>query len=642
MERWEIRPSPNAEDPQRHLLLLKGGVADVAAVLKKFGALCGRPTPLDGDEFNLSFVLHKVTPEVSEKLNDWLGKMAPKPVQAAAADAAASPPSQPAPIPTPAGLPPIPEMPPMPGIPPMPTLAPASNAAPLQPSLEPPPPPLSGIPSASVLKPPTDILPPIPMPPGMTPPPPPPPAAMPPAKEPLISLGPEAAFTPPAPMSPPPAPMPTPAPQAVQPPPTEVRMATPAAAPAAAEAAGAAPIAVNPASTALTDELRPDWTFETLLVGAYNRFAHAAAMSVVTSPGSMYNPLFLYGVPGTGKSHLLYAIASNMSKGLGTSSLLVTSGARLSRVVTAAAASGNMAAIDKKVADSKAIFVDDIHLLAITDQNKDLLAKIFKSFFDRSQQVVITSMYPPKALGTLEEALKFTFSKGWSVDLKIPSPNVQRDLVAAVADRVGAQLSGDEIGQLADKLILWGYPDMSLWTRRIATLRKIRTAAGQPSPLMDLLRIIYEPITIGSEAPPVSTAAATFSPPGAPAGAEPLAIVVPKGQQGLGEYAATLFLDTGVKNGFARPYRYAMMGTYDAMQQVGVPFQIADMCHRAGVSRALVVGPGADSPLAARANEFGHAVRRILDSSGVATGWVPHAQVHLAAHYVNAHLDFER
>ncbi|MBI2787975.1 MAG: ATP-binding protein [Elusimicrobia bacterium] len=641
MDRWEIRPSPNAEDPQRHLLLLKGGVADVAAVLKKFGALCGRPTPLDGDEYNLSFVLHKVTPEVSEKLNDWLGKMAPKPAPAPVTP----PPPTPAPAPTPApqaviDSPKANQLPPMPAIPPIPTLAPASSAAPLQPSLEPPPPPLSGIPSASVLKPPTDILPPIPMPPGMTPPPPPPPAAMPPAKEPLISLGPEAAFTPPAPMSPPPAP----APAAV--PPTEVRMATPAPAPtpapAAAEAAGAAPVAVNPASTALTDELRPDWTFETLLVGAYNRFAHAAAMSVVTSPGSMYNPLFLYGVPGTGKSHLLYGIASNMSKGLGTSSLLVTSGARLSRAVSAAAASGTMAAIDKKVADSKAIFVDDIHLLAITDQNKDLLAKIFKSFFDRSQQVVITSMYPPKALGTLEEALKFTFSKGWSVDLKIPSPNVQRDLVAAVADRVGAQLSGDEIGQLADKLILWGYPDMSLWTRRIATLRKIRAAANQPSPLMDLLRIIYEPITIGSEAPPVSTAAATFSPPGAPAGAEPLAIVVPKGQQGLGEYAATLFLETGTKNGFTRPYRYAMMGTYDAMQQVGVPFQIADMCHRAGVTRALVVGPGADSPLAARANEFGHAVRRILDSSGVATGWVPHAQVHIAAHYVNAHLDFDR
>ncbi len=409
-----------------------------------------------------------------------------------------------------------------------------------------------------------------------------------------------------------------------------------------APAATPVPVGVNPAAMSLTDELTADWTFETLLVGAYNRFAHAAAMSVVTSPGSMYNPLFLYGVPGTGKSHMMYAIATSISKGLGSASIMVTSGARLSRAISAAAASGGTAAIDKKIADSKALFVDDIHLLSITDQNKDLLAKVFKSFFDRSQQVVITSMYPPKALCTLEEALKFQFSKGWSVDLKIPSPNIQRDLVSAVADRMGAQLSGDEIGQFADKLTLWGYQDLSLWTRRLATLRKMRTAAAQAGPLMDLLRLIYEPITIGSEAPAVSTAGTTFTPPPAAAGSEPLAIIVPKGQEGLGAYAAAQFVDAGAKNGFTRTYSYALMETYDAMQPVGVPFQIAHLCHRAGVTRALVVGPGADSPLAPRANEFGHAVRHILDSSGVATGWVPHHQIQIASHYINAHLDFER
>ena len=251
-------------------------------------------------------------------------------------------------------------------------------------------------------------------------------------------------------------------------------------------------------------------------------------------------------------------------------------------------------------------------------------------------------MYPPKALGTLEEALKFTFSKGWSVDLKIPSPNIQRDLISAVNDRIGSQLNGDEIGQLADKLTMWGYQDLTLWAKRIAALRRMRATSGTPAPLMDLLRLIYEPITIGSEAPPVSTAGSTFAPPPAPPGSEPLAIIVPKGQDGLGAYAANLFYDLGGKNGFTNTYAHALTETYDAMQQVGVPFQIADMCHRAGVTRALIVGPNAESPLAPRAAEFGHAVRHILHSSGVATGWIPHSQLHIAAHYVNAHLDFER
>ena len=626
MDRWVIRAAPSMDDPKRHLLLLRGGVADVAAVLKKFGALCGRPTPLEGDEYNLSFVLHKVTPEIREKLDDWLGQISPKPAAA------------PAPDPTPV---PAPAMPALAAVPPpapaIPSLAPA--IPPPAPAIPPPAPALAGIPSAASLRPPSSSLPEIPPPPagGLVI-----PAA--PVKEPLISLGPEVPIIPPPPPAPfaaPPAGV-VPAPRPVEPPPTEMRMATPAPAASAPEPVPAAVAALSAESASLTDELRADWTFETLLVGAYNRFAHAAAMSVVTSPGSMYNPLFLYGVPGTGKSHMLYAIATSMSKGLGSASLLMTSGARLSRAVSAAAARGSMAAIDKKVADSKAIFVDDIHLLAVTDQNKELLAKLFKSFFDRGQQVVITSMYPPKALGTLEEALKFTFSKGWSVDLKIPSPNIQRDLISAVNDRIGSQLNGDEIGQLADKLTMWGYQDLTLWAKRIAALRRMRATSGTPAPLMDLLRLIYEPITIGSEAPPVSTAGSTFAPPPAPPGSEPLAIIVPKGQDGLGAYAANLFYDLGGKNGFTNTYAHALTETYDAMQQVGVPFQIADMCHRAGVTRALIVGPNAESPLAPRAAEFGHAVRHILHSSGVATGWIPHSQLHIAAHYVNAHLDFER
>ncbi|UPT74445.1 MAG: DnaA/Hda family protein [Elusimicrobiota bacterium] len=655
MERWEIRASPHADDPQRHLLLLRGGVADVAAVLKKFGALCGRPTPLEGEEFNMSFVLHKLTPETRAKMDAWLVQMAPpKPADAAAASPAPAPAAAPPPAPAPAALPPMPSFaspaappppapapsipPPAPSIPPPAPSIPAAGAA--GPGLPPPPPapaPAFGIPSAGDLPPPKDFLQPVdsggPAIPA---------AGAVPKKEPLISLGPDAPPPPPppAPVIPPPpaaAPPPPPAPAAA--PPTEVRMATPAPAPDAAAPAGAA--APNTASRALTDELRPDFTFETLLVGAYNRFAHAASMSVVGSPGSMYNPLFLYGVPGTGKSHLMYAIATSMSKGLGTSSLMVTSGARLARAVTAGIA-GGMGAIDKKVAESKALFVDDIHLLAVTDQNKETLARIFKSFFDRGNQVVLTSMYPPKSLGALEEALKFQFSKGWSVDLKVPSPNVQRDLVGAVCDRIGAGLGGDEIGQLADKLTNWGYSDLSLWARRLGTLRKIRSAQSQPAPLMDMLRLIYEPITIGSEAPPPDVSQSKFSPPAPAADAEPLAIITPKGKDGAAAYAAALFYDLGSKNGFNKTYRHALTESYDAMQQVGVPFQIADMCHRAGVTRALVVGPHADSPLAPRAAEFGHAVRRILESGGVSTGWIPFSQIQIGAHYVNAHLDFDK
>ena len=120
-------------------------------------------------------------------------------------------------------------------------------------------------------------------------------------------------------------------------------------------------------------------------------------------------------------------------------------------------------------------------------------------------------------------------------------------------------------------------------------------------------------------------------------------MISPKDKPGSAAFACTLFYDLGGKNGFGnKSYRHVLDGQYDAQQQVGVPFQIADMCHRAGVARALVIGPGPDSPLAPRAAEFGHAVRRILESGGVSMGWIPYSQITIAAHYVNAHLDFDK
>jgi chromosomal replication initiator protein len=344
----------------------------------------------------------------------------------------------------------------------------------------------------------------------------------------------------------------------------------------------------------------------------------------------MYNPLFLYGVPGTGKSHMINAIGSSLSKGLGGTVLLSTSGSRLSRAVNAAIARNGMAEIDAKVANSKALLIDDIHLMALTDQNKDALAKIFKSFFDRQQQVVITSLYPPRALGALQDALKFSFSKGWSVDLKIPSPAIQKELIGAVADRTGAGFGNDEISQLNEKLSQWGYADLTVWLKRVAVFKRALEAAGQSSKLQDMLPLIYEPVVaVNAEAPKITPM--NFTPPALSAAAEPIAVITPKGVDGLAGFVASQFYETGKKTGFPEVYRHVLWETYDPTIPFGVPFLIGEMCSRANVTRALIVGP--------RSAEFVHAVRRILESFGVEMAWIPYGGVALPAHYLNAHLD---
>jgi chromosomal replication initiator protein len=566
MDRWEIRPNQTADDPDRHLLLMRGGPADVAALLKKFGGLLGRPAPYQGQDYNLSLVVHRLNSGARERLENWLRNASPA-VRAAASPAPSIAP-EPAPAPAsftlespPAAVPPVPEMPML--IP----LAPEPTATGL-PVLE----------SAPVV--PVPI--PLPMPPDTVPPP-----------------------TAPLPASVVPMPVPAPA-----------------------------------ASASLGFALAPrsDWTMETMLVGAYNRFAHAAATQVISSPGTMYNPLFLFGVPGTGKSHLLHAIAAALSKGMSGADMFVTTGPLLSRGVNAAMASQTMGQIDKKVADSKALLVDDIHLMAVSDENKGALGNIFKSFFDRRLQVVITSGYPPRALGSLEEALKFTFSKGWSVDLKVPSPTAQKDLIIAANEKSGGKFSADELALLYEKFSQWGYQELGLWLRRLATFKEMREVSGQASAAADLFPLIYDPILIGGGEPP--RPGAPFSPPPAAPGAAPLAVILPKDQIGLSTFLAGLFHETAAKYGFLQSYRHALWESYDSQQPFGAPFMIGDICRNAGVTRALVLGPTPESALGPRSAEFAHAVRRILDNIDVEMGWIPYSGITTHAHYLNAHLDF--
>jgi len=635
MDRWELRPTQTADDPERHLLLMRGGPSDVAALLKKFGALLGRPVPYQGEDFNLSLVVHRLNAEARERLESWLRQAAPagerKPaaspsvpetVAAAPAPAAlAAPPAlEPSSLPAPISLQPPPATPPesapslLPPVP-VPALEPAPVPLPI------PLPPSPGVPAPEIpeLKPQMPEIPAlIPLAPEPVAPAPVVPAPIvpePPAPEPVAATPPPAVVAPPVA----PAPMPTPAPEPLA--------ATPVPVPAASSA--------EPAY-ALT--LRTAWTMETLLVGAYNRFAHAAATQVNASPGTMYNPLFLFGVPGTGKSHLLHAIGTSLSKGLGGAGIFITSGPRLSRGVNNALAAKTFAEIEKKAVESKALLVDDIHLMAVSDQNKDALAKIFKIFFDRQQQVVITSGYPPRALGALEEALKFSFSKGWSVDLKIPNPAAQKDLIGAATESAGGKFAVDELALLHEKLSQWGYQDLALWLRRLTTFKEIREAAGQPSAVSDMLPLIYEPVLAGGGEAPKPGAA--FQPPPAAAGAAPLAVIVPKDQIGLSTFTASQFHETGAKYGFRHSYRHALWESYDSQQPFGAPFLIGDICFRAGVTRALVLGPTPDSPLGPRSAEFSHAVRRILENIGVEMGWIPFGGITTPAHYLNAHLDF--
>ena len=563
MEKWTIMPAPSPHDEHRHVLRIKGAMTDITRIIKRFGAMCGRPMKETTPEgYNFSLYLHQLDQAGWEKVSKALEEMAP-------GTAVRAQPASPLPIPTP---PPVIQPPPMP-------------------VMQPPPVP--------VVQPPPPVLAPPPMP----------------------------------VMQPPPAPAPAPAPVV-------------AAAPTWAPPAAAAPAPASPVSTrplwGLVETIDEKRNFDSLSVGAYNRFAHAAAMSVVGAPGSMYNPLFIYGVPGVGKTHMLHAMAGALGKAMPGEAVLLTSGAALARAVSGAVSTGRLAEIAALAEKAKALVVDDIHLLALNELNQGPLSKLFNGFFGKNLQVILSSVYPPRALGSLEEALKISLAKGWSVDMKLPNPTIQADMIYAFSERAGITISVDDAKKFQEKVGA-AYSDFPAWLRRFAALSKMRAAKGEPATSDDVLGILSNPgvpsnnVDMPAEAD-LAQCRGFIPPPPGPAAVN-LAILVPKGQEALSPWLGYRFYETARTFGFAQTYRHVLVDVYDAEQPFGVPFQIGELCQRSGAQAALVLGPPQESKLAARSAEFSHAVGHILDSLRIVMGFVPHRSTMAWGAFLQAHLD---
>ena len=197
-----------------------------------------------------------------------------------------------------------------------------------------------------------------------------------------------------------------------------------------------------------------NWPLETPLVPTYtmnnmvmsvNRFAHATAISVIESPGKLYNPLVLHGSTGTGKTHFLNALAFAFSKKFGQEHIFMTNGVRLSRGIQRYVMEGNIANFEKFMESVQALLIDDIHLLAINEQNREYVSKLLNSFLRNQKQIVITSKYPPESLAKLEELIKFRLDAGWISELKPATGATHFRIVKKMLIESGVDLNDKQI-----------------------------------------------------------------------------------------------------------------------------------------------------------------------------------------------------
>jgi chromosomal replication initiator protein len=240
-----------------------------------------------------------------------------------------------------------------------------------------------------------------------------------------------------------PAPQPDALPQPIQS--TPVTPPTSYSSPALAADSG-------PSRTARPQVLNPKYTFDTFVIGPSNRYPHAAAIAVAESPGKAYNPLFIYGGSGLGKTHLLHAIGIYAQTLNPLVRVLYSTSEEFTSDFIASVKAGKGREFQRRYRDVDILLIDDIQFLQSKEGTITEFFHTFNHLYNSNKQVIITSDVPPKALDGFEERLRSRFQMGLISDIHAPDLETRIAILRSKAAAEGMNAPPDAIEYIASHI----------------------------------------------------------------------------------------------------------------------------------------------------------------------------------------------
>ena len=215
------------------------------------------------------------------------------------------------------------------------------------------------------------------------------------------------------------------------------------------------PAKATPAVTADESNLNPNYTFDTFVVGNNNRFAHSASLAVAESPGEAYNPLYIYGGPGLGKTHLMHSIGHFILNQNPDAKVIYVTSEEFTNEVIESIRNGNASSMTKfrdKYRKVDVLMIDDIQFIIGKEGTQEEFFHTFNALQTQGKQIILTSDKPPKEMETLEERIRSRFEWGLMADIGVPDYETRMAILRKKAESDNFDIDDEVLSYIANNI----------------------------------------------------------------------------------------------------------------------------------------------------------------------------------------------